>query len=86
MEREPSVIVGGIASFIAAAIVLMQSFGVDISDGQSSALIRMTAVLAPIIAAFVIRGYVVSPHTAKEKVAEATSNAVAGAPPPSVKV
>lgn len=68
MKSEPSVIVGTVTAFVTALIGLLVAFGLDITEDQKNAILGMTAVLAPIIAAVIIRGKVFSPATVDQMV------------------
>lgn len=63
MNTEPSAIIGTITAFVAAAIALVTAYGLDMSDAQRDAVLGMTAVLAPLIAALIIRSKVFAPAT-----------------------
>lgn len=77
INTEPAVITGFITAVVAAAVVLATSFGLDLTDGQQDAINGFVVVLAPAIAALVIRGQV----TPNVKVLEALGQGgvVAGA-------
>lgn len=74
MDKEPAIIVGTITAIVSAVLVLLQSFGVGITDGQQNAIRGLVAVVAPLIAAFVIRGVVFSPKTHERAVNEARAD------------
>lgn len=78
MQTEPSVIIGGITAFVTAAIGLLVAFGLDIDQQQQTAILGMTAVLAPAIASIIIRFRVFSPATT-ERLTDAAY--AAGTPP-----
>ena len=78
LDREPSVLIGGITAFVTAAIGLLVAFGLDIDQQQQTAILGMTAVLAPAIAGIVIRFRVFSPSTVEKLSADAYA---AGTPP-----
>lgn len=86
MKSEPAAIIGAIASIVSAVLAFLQAFGVDITDAQQDAIRGVVAVLAPVVAALVIRSFVVAPDTAETKVEEAHASGVAGGPVPSVQV
>jgi hypothetical protein len=79
MDKEASVIVGTLASIVAAVLVFLQAFGVDITDSQQDAIKNLVAVIAPIAAALIIRGLVWSKHSTVEKVNEAFADGRQGA-------
>ena len=78
MNREPLAIIGTIGSIIGAFIVLMQSFGIPITDAQSEAINNFVVIAAPLIVTLIARQYVFSPNTTKNLTDEAY---VAGLPP-----
>ena len=63
MKREPLTIVGTIGSLIGAFLVMMQSFGIPITDAQSDAINNFVVIAAPIIVALVGRQFVWSPSS-----------------------
>ncbi|MDQ3540359.1 MAG: hypothetical protein M3440_06690 [Chloroflexota bacterium] len=78
MNREPLLSVGSIVAIIAAVLVFLKSFGVDITDSQQEAVRNLVAVLAPIILAFIARQFVYSPNSVETI---ATDQYNAGVPP-----
>jgi hypothetical protein len=78
LQSEPSVIIGGITAFVTAAIGLLVAFGLDIDQQQQTAILGMTAVLAPVLASVAIRFRVFSPATTERLTDEAYA---AGVPP-----
>lgn len=86
MSREPATLIGSIGALLGAVIVLLRSFGVNISAEQEDAMKNLALILIPLVTGLVIRGFVVSPATAKDKVAEAHQAGLVGGPVPSVKV
>jgi hypothetical protein len=78
MNKEPLLSVGTIVAVVAAILVFLKSFGVDISDGQQEAVRNLVAVLAPIVLAFVARQFVYSPNSVETIATEQYS---AGVPP-----
>ncbi len=86
MATEPATIVGTITAAATAIIALLVAFGLDLSDEQQQAILGVVAVAAPVIAAVVIRGKVVSPKTAQELTNSSAKTGVAAdvaTPPPS---
>ena len=63
MQKEPLAIVGTIGSLIGAFLVMMQSFGIPITDAQSDAINNFVVIAAPIIVALVGRQFVWSPNS-----------------------
>lgn len=66
-------------------IVLLRSFGLDITADQESAIKDLALILFPLITGLVIRGFVIAPDTAQDKVDEGYKSGQAGGPVPSVK-
>ncbi len=64
MNKEPAAVVGLIVGIVSAVLVFLKSFGVDISQDQQEAIRGLVAVIAPIVAGFVIRQFVFSPNSA----------------------
>jgi hypothetical protein len=86
MSREPAAIVGLITALVSAVLVFLESFGVNLTDEQSDSIRGIVAVVAPLIAAFVIRSFVVSPASAGEAVAIAKQEPAATNVIPEIKV
>lgn len=82
MSTEPSTIVGFITAFVAALISLAVAFGFDLTDDQRNSILGLTAVVAPLIAAVIIRSRVFSPASTKAIAEEAAQT---GTVPASVK-
>ena len=78
LQTEPSVIIGSVTAFVTAAIGLLVAFGLDIDQQQQTAILGMTAVLAPVLASIAIRFRVFSPSTVERLSADAYA---AGTPP-----
>jgi hypothetical protein len=81
-DKEPALIVGTIMAIVAAGLTFAQEFGVDLTDGQQDAIKNLVAVLAPLIAALIIRGLVYSKHSVERKVDEAFIDGTQGAGEP----
>jgi hypothetical protein len=77
-STEPAQIVGYITSAATAVIALLVAFGMDITKEQTAAILGVVAVVAPIVAALVIRSKVYAPASV-EKIAE--EQYAAGVPP-----
>lgn len=60
---EPALTVGAVTGFVTAVLGLLVAFGLPVTDGQQSAILGITAVLAPVVAAWFIRGRVYAPQT-----------------------
>lgn len=66
MRTEPLITVGSITAIVAAILVFLRSFGVDITEDQQEAIRNLVAVLAPIVLALIARQYVFAPATVDE--------------------
>jgi hypothetical protein len=85
MDKRAAITWGAIGTAIGALISLLREFGVSITQGQETALLKFTAVGLPIVIAFIIQGYVWSKASVREKVAEAHQDGLQGtAEPPKV--
>lgn len=82
MTKEPAAIVGSITAAVAAIIALLVAFGANVSDEQAQAVLGVVAVLAPAIAAFVIRQNVFASKTVDRVETAAYNDGVAGNKPP----
>jgi len=71
VKTEPLTIIGSIGSIIGAFIVLMQSFGIPITDDQSNAINNFVVIAAPLIVALIGRQFVFSPTTAEKMTEDA---------------
>lgn len=80
--KEPLLTIGVIGSLVTSAIVLLQSFGVPITDAQSTALNNFVAIAAPLVIALVGRSFVWSPSSVQNVAEHAAST---GEVPPGVK-
>ncbi len=67
MRNEPLITTGVIASLVAALLVLLNSFGLPLTEEQISAINGFVAVVAPIVVALVGRQYVYGPETVKRE-------------------
>jgi multisubunit Na+/H+ antiporter MnhG subunit len=81
-DKEAASIIGTISAIVAAVLVFLQEFGVDITDGQEDAITKLVAILAPLVAALIIRGLVYSKHSVERKVDEAFIDGTQGAGEP----
>lgn len=78
LNREPAAIVGAITGLAAAVVALVVAFQPDLlTPEQQSAILGVVAVVAPIIAALVIRSKV-TPDTAVVERLEGNDAVVAG--------
>lgn len=71
MNKEPLITIGAIGSAIGAFIVLMQSFGVPVSDDQKSAIQDFVMIAGPLAILLIGRQFVFSENTTNELVDEA---------------
>ncbi len=71
MNREPLITIGAAASAIGAFIVMMQAFGVPISDEQKSAIQDFVTIAGPLVIVLIGRQFVFSPAKTEELVDEA---------------
>jgi uncharacterized membrane protein len=62
-SKEPAAIIGIVGTVVAAALMLLKSFGVDITDDQQNAIRALVGALAPIVVGLIIRGFVWSPNS-----------------------
>lgn len=62
-SKEPAAITGVVWSFVSAALVLVVSFGLPITDKQQAALLGIIAPAVALVVAFRIRGKVFAPAT-----------------------
>jgi len=81
-DKEASLVVGSLTAIMAAVLTFAQEFGVNLTDGQQSAITNLVAVLAPIIAALVIRGLVFSKNSTQLKINEGFADGQQGATEP----
>lgn len=78
MNREPLITTGSIVAIIAAVLVFLKSFGVDITADQQDSVTNLVAILAPVVLALVARQFVYSPNSVETIAAEQYN---AGVPP-----
>lgn len=82
MKKEPLLTIGVLGSLIGATIVLLQSFGVSITDAQSDALNNFFAIAIPIVIGIIGRQFVYSPATVDKIAADAAATGDQQVPPP----
>lgn len=58
---EPALTVGTITAAVTAVLALIVAFGLNLTAGQSAAILGVVAVIAPLVSAYVTRGKVYSP-------------------------
>lgn len=58
MNNEPLWTVAGITAAVSALIALLTAFGLDLTEGQTNAILGAVAVLAPTVVALVARSKV----------------------------
>lgn len=87
MQKEPAVIITTLTTFLTAAIGLGLAFGLDITEEQQDAMLKMLAAMATVIAVLgpVIRTFVFSPNSTKELVDKAEEAGIKDAPAPVVQ-
>lgn len=73
---EPLVGVAAFSAFVVAAIALLVSFGVHVSDGQRLAIVGVIATGAPIVTVLWARRRVFSPRTVAQLVTKARAGRV----------
>lgn len=61
MNREPLLTYGAIAAVVSALLILLVSFGVDISDEQVKAILGFVAAVSPFVVALIASRRKVSP-------------------------
>lgn len=55
MKREPLVTVAGVIAGVTAVLVALVAFGVDVTKDQQTAILGITAVVAPLLVAAFVR-------------------------------
>ena len=55
MNQEPVLTAAGIAAFVSATLALLVAFGVGLSPDEVAAVMGVTGVVAPIVAAYIAR-------------------------------
>jgi argininosuccinate lyase len=87
MTKEPAVIISTLTAFLTAAIGFCLAFGLDISEEQQDAVIKMVAAMVTTIAVLgpVIRQFVFSPKTTQQLVNKAEEAGIKDAPAPVVQ-
>lgn len=78
MQKEPLAVIGTIGSLIGAFIVLMQSFGIPVTDEQMNAIQNFVSIAMPIVLMLIGRQFVFSPNTTENLTDKAYE---AGLPP-----
>ncbi|MDA3643770.1 hypothetical protein LZ318_11995 [Saccharopolyspora indica] len=49
MKKEPVITVAGVTAAVSAVIALLVSFGVDLTEDQTKAILGVVAVVAPLV-------------------------------------
>ncbi|MGI8406228.1 MAG: hypothetical protein ACR2OE_15965 [Thermomicrobiales bacterium] len=62
-SKEPSAIIGTIVAIVTAALALLVAYGFDVSQERQTAILGFVSVIAPLVAAVVIRGNVFAPQS-----------------------
>ena len=86
MKTEPAVIVSVVTAFLTAGIGLALAFGLDISQEQQDAMLKMLAATVALVAALgpIIRQFVFSPKTTQTLVDTAKEAGATNSPAPPV--
>lgn len=58
MKTEPAVLVGLIQAVVVAVVALVTAFGVDLTPGQTSAVLGVSAAILALGLAFIVRAQV----------------------------
>lgn len=58
MKNEPAITIGAISAAVAAIIALLVSFGIDLTEAQTTAILGVVAAIGPIVAAVITRARV----------------------------
>lgn len=72
-KTEPALTVGGIVAALAALLALLVQFGVNLTEGQTTAILTFVSVAGPLVAVAVVRGKV-RPVAASRSCAPATTS------------
>lgn len=81
MNSEPALSIGGVVAAVEAGVVLLVSFGFDISDGQKGAIIAFATVVLGLLSSVLLRMHVFAPTTVEKITAGGVTTAAAGNPP-----
>lgn len=73
IDQDPSGIFGSLSALVAALLVLLVAFGIDITEEQQAAILSVLAVLGPAVTAILIRFKAYSPATHFEEVKNAVT-------------
>lgn len=84
LKTEAAISWGAIGTAIGAAIVLLRSFGLDVTQDQENSILKFAVVGLPIIVGLIIRGFVYSHQSIVKKTDEAFAVAQQGAKEPPV--
>lgn len=71
MDKEPLLTIGLVASAIGSFVVLMQAFGVPVTNEQSDAVQNFVTIAGPLVLALIGRQFVFSKDTTERKVDQA---------------
>lgn len=77
MKTEPSVIAGTATAVVTAALALLVSFGLGLTDDQQKAILGFVAVVAPLVGAFIVRSKV-TPNAKVVETIEPDGTRIAG--------
>lgn len=81
MDSEPALTVTAVTSAVAAVIVLLVAFGVDISTDQKEAILGVVGVVYVVATPLLVRAKVISPATDAERSKQAYLDGVGGDAP-----
>lgn len=84
MEREPAAIVGSVTAIVSALLVFAKAMGLSITEEQQDAIRGLVAVVAPIVAGLIIRGFVVPTDKANDRIRQAALMEPGAANPPTL--
>lgn len=62
-STEPALSAGAVAAAIGAVLTLLMSFGVDLTESQTKAILGVVLIAGPVVVAAVIRARVYAPAT-----------------------
>lgn len=87
MKTEPAMIITALTAFLTAAIGLGLAFGLNISQQQQDAMLKMLAAMVTLVAALgpIIRTFVFSPNTTQKLVDNAGQAEATNSPAPVVQ-
>lgn len=75
MRKEPLITVATITALASAVLSALVAFGINLTEAQSTSILGLVAVAAPLAVAWFARGKVASPSTVEKLQAEQPANA-----------